>query len=106
MRRIGLVVAVGAAFVALVGVAAAVAPTDTPPPSTTTTAGTTPTTVVAGSVLASIAALTDCSALQAAFDQADANHDPALARGNQAAAERTVDLMKAADARMQQLGCR
>lgn len=104
MRRIGVIVAAVAAFVALVGIAAAVAPTDSPPATTSTTPPA-PTTTAADQVLASIAALTDCAALQAAFDQADANHDPALARENLAAAERTVEIMKAADARMQQLGC-
>ena len=108
MRRIGIIVAAVAGLVALIGIAAAVAPNDNDPapPTSTTAAPAGPTTTTTPDpVLTSIAAETDCTALQAAFDQADTNHDPALARGNQEAAERTVDIMKAADARMQELGC-
>lgn len=95
-------------LVALIGVAAALDGDD--PASTTPTSSTAPPAVPTGApaadpVLTSIAAEANCLTLQGSFDQAAANHEAAINRDSQAAAERTVEIMKAVDARMRQLGC-
>jgi hypothetical protein len=50
-----------------------------------------------------IAAETDCATLQAEFDQASENHDAVPAGSEQAGW--SLGYMKAADARMKDLGC-
>jgi hypothetical protein len=52
-----------------------------------------------------IESLTDCDALQAEFDQADANTQREQDAGNAAMAEVTISYMDAADKRMKELGC-
>ena len=107
-RKILLGVAGAGGLVALSGVAAALDGDD--PASTTPTSSTAPPAVPTGApaadpVLTSIAAEANCLTLQGSFDQAAANHEAAINRDSQAAAERTVEIMKAVDARMRQLGC-
>jgi hypothetical protein len=56
-------------------------------------------------VYAEIDRLTDCSALQEKFDIADANHTIDVDRGSNALARIDTSYMKAADARMREIGC-
>jgi hypothetical protein len=73
---------------------------------TTTTAPAESTTTVGPgdpAVYQRIASLTDCTMLQAEFDQAEENNGRVPAGSDQA--EWTLAYMEAADARMQEVGC-
>lgn len=56
-------------------------------------------------VYAEIAAQTDCAALQATFDRAEANGKSARSGGNLSLAKVTTSYMETADARMRQINC-
>lgn len=56
-------------------------------------------------VYAEIASQTDCVALQATFDRAEANGKAARSRRNLSLARVTTSYMEAADDRMRQINC-
>lgn len=97
-------VIVAAVFVSAIGIAA-VSGSGRSTSTTSTTATTLPVRAGNPAVYAEIAAETNCSKLQAMFDQADANGKLERRRHNLAMAEVTTSYMEAADQRMRQIGC-